>query len=126
MTECKQELMKTGLPYPRTCPICRLGPCQRGEMANANQSEGSDEVDILAICGTDAHKWAKEFCKRYPSAQSQIKGQEGQVDGDEFEAVMIGWFANAIMNTHDIITGQGPVVLPDGSAAFVGTVNTDS
>jgi hypothetical protein len=29
MTECQQELRAAGRPYPRTCPICGLGPCQR-------------------------------------------------------------------------------------------------
>jgi hypothetical protein len=32
---------------------------------------------------------------------------------------MIGWFANAIEHSHDVRTGSGPVVLPDGSAFFV-------
>lgn len=46
---------------------------------------------------TDASAWAKEFCKRWPSALCQIEGKEGVEDGDRFEGIMIGWFANAIM-----------------------------
>lgn len=46
---------------------------------------------------TDAATWAREFCKRWPSALCQIPGKEGVSDGDDWEATMIGWFANAIM-----------------------------
>ena len=46
---------------------------------------------------TDAATWAKEFCKLWPSALCQITGKEGVSNGDDFEATMIGWFANAIM-----------------------------
>lgn len=46
---------------------------------------------------TDAAAWAKEFCKRWPSALCQIPGKEGVSGGDDFEAIMVGWFANAIM-----------------------------
>lgn len=46
---------------------------------------------------TDAAVWAAEFCKIWPSALCQAEGSEGVSDGDDFEATMIGWFANAIM-----------------------------
>jgi hypothetical protein len=46
---------------------------------------------------TDAATWAKEFCKRWPSALCEIPGKKGVSDGNDFEATMIGWFANAIM-----------------------------
>lgn len=46
---------------------------------------------------TDAAIWAREFCKLWPSALCQIRGNEGVSQGDEFEHVMLGWFANAIM-----------------------------
>lgn len=46
---------------------------------------------------TDAAIWAAEFCKRFPSALCQVPGREGVTDGDDFEGIMIGWFANAIM-----------------------------
>lgn len=34
MTECNNDLMNTGRPYPRTCARCGLGPCNAtfGEM----------------------------------------------------------------------------------------------
>ena len=66
------------------------------------------DPDLLKECGTDAAKWAKAFCQITEKNQCVID-----------EDLMIGWFANAIMNTHDQLTGRGPVVLPDGSA-FVG------
>ena len=74
---------------------------------------------------TDAEVWAEEFCRLWPAALCQIEGSEGVEDGDEWKATMIGWFANAIMAGVDSVNG-GPVVLQDGSAFFVGTVETDS
>ena len=70
-----------------------------------------DGPALLTALGTDAAKWAAAF--------QQIV-VDGKVEIDE--GVMIAWFANAIMNTHDQLTGQGPVVLPDGSAVVVGTI----
>lgn len=61
--------------------------------------------DLLARLGMDGAKWAAEFSKRYPS-----------VPEDE----AIGWFCNAIMAGYDRGRGCGPVVLPDGSAVWVG------
>ena len=46
---------------------------------------------------TDAAAWAKAFCKMYPAALCEIEGKEGITDGDDFEDIMLGWFANAIM-----------------------------
>lgn len=46
---------------------------------------------------TDARIWAGEFCKMYPYAFCRIKGKEGFTTSDDFEGIMIGWFANAIM-----------------------------
>lgn len=46
---------------------------------------------------TDATVWAAEFCKRWPTALCQIPGREGVETEEDFEAIMIGWFANAIM-----------------------------
>ncbi len=68
--------------------------------------------DLLQACGTNAAKWAAAFM------QHKDKHGADYVD----ESMMICWFANAIMHTHDIITGRGPVVLPDGSACCVGTI----
>lgn len=57
------------------------------------------EVDLHKT--TDANVWAREFCRLYVSALSQIKGQEGVTQGDDWEHIMMGWFANAIMCGHD-------------------------
>lgn len=80
------------------------------------------DFDLHAYCGTDAAKWAEQFCKSFPSALCQIPGREGVTQGDDFEDFVRAWFANAIMHTHDVITGNAPVVLPDGSAVVIGTV----
>jgi len=45
---------------------------------------------------TDAAVWAREFCKNWPTALCQVPGREGVEDGEHFEAIMLGWFANAI------------------------------
>lgn len=66
---------------------------------------------LLATCRDDAAKWAAAFCQH-------AKKHGHDID----EGWMIGWFANAIMNTLDIHIGRRPVVLPDGSAFFVGRV----
>ena len=50
-----------------------------------------DGPGLLYACGTDAGKWAKAFCQRNP-------------DANVGEDVMLGWFANAIMQTHDTLT----------------------
>ena len=65
---------------------------------------------LLNACDIDAAKWAAAFM------QYVVKHGPSYVDED----MMIGWFANAIMHTHDTITGNGPVVLPDGSAFVTG------
>ena len=65
--------------------------------------------DLLHACGTDAPKWAAAFM------QHKEKHGPDYVD----EGMMVCWFANAIMQTHDTLTGNGPVVLPDGSAVCV-------
>ncbi|MGL6208706.1 MAG: hypothetical protein ACRC14_02610 [Paracoccaceae bacterium] len=69
-----------------------MTPITRPGHANPPDTDG----DLLAAMGTDAAKWAAEFCKRWPSALCQIPGKEGVCDGGDFEGTMIGWFANAI------------------------------
>jgi hypothetical protein len=64
--------------------------------------------EMHAACRDDAVKWAAAFCET-------AKDQGHDID----EGWMIGWFANAIECAHDVRTGGGPVVLPDGSAFFV-------
>lgn len=68
--------------------------------------------EMLAACSDDARKWATAFC------QHVAKYKPEKID----EEWMIGWFANAIEHSYDVRTGRGPVVLPDGSAFFVGQV----
>ena len=76
--------------------------------------------DLLQACGTDATKWAAAFMQHKEKHDRRVAGwpHPEYVDED----MMICWFANAIMHTHDTITGNGPVILPDGSAVCVGTV----
>lgn len=31
MSECQRDMMASGKPYPRSCPTCGLGPCQKYE-----------------------------------------------------------------------------------------------
>jgi len=68
-------------------------------------------TDDANLHGTlDASVWAAEFCKRWPSALCQISGKEGVSDGTDFEATMIGWFANAIMTGYDKAIAASPEV----------------
>lgn len=67
--------------------------------------------ELLAACRDDASKWADAFCQH-------AKKQGHDIDRDW----MVGWFANAIEHSHDVRTGGGPVVLPDGSAFFVAAI----
>ncbi len=41
-----------------------------------------DDAELLNMMGTDARKWAQEFCKKFPNAPE--------------EGTMLGWFANSI------------------------------
>jgi hypothetical protein len=61
---------------------------------------------LLRVCRNDAMKWAEAFC------QTWRKLGRPEVDEDW----MVGWFANAIMNSLDIERGRSVCVLPDGSA----------
>jgi hypothetical protein len=79
------------------------------------------DADILAMgpelgatCGDNAMNWARAFCA--------VAANEGIALGDDPEGWMVGWFANAIECASDARNGTGPVVLPDGSAVFVGSV----
>lgn len=68
--------------------------------------------ELLATCGADAAKRAAAF------NQTAVKLGYSEMD----EGWLIGWFANAIMHSFDVMTGTGPVVLDDGSAFFVATI----
>jgi hypothetical protein len=69
------------------------------------------QYDMSIHQNPDALAWAKFFCESYPGVLE--------------EGIMHAWFANAMMAMHDHLTGQGPTVLPDGSAFFVGEVGHD-
>jgi len=71
------------------------------------------DYDMSIHTNPDASAWAKFFIASYPDCGLD-------------EGLMLAWFANAMMAMHDHLTGQGPVVLPDGSAFFVGSVGGDS
>lgn len=53
------------------------------------------EVDLHSTA--DATVWADEFCKRWPTAYSQVEGREGVETEEDWREIMVGWFANAIM-----------------------------
>jgi len=64
--------------------------------------------EMLQELGDDAMKWADAFV---------------QINGDAIaHDVLFGWFANAIEHSHDVRTGGGPVVMPDGSAFFAASI----
>jgi hypothetical protein len=69
------------------------------------------DYDMSIHSNPDAMAWAKFFCAQHPDCGLD-------------EGMMFAWFANAMMAMHDHLTGAGPVVLPDGSAFFVGTVGS--
>lgn len=71
-----------------------------------------DGPTLLAALGADAWKWAKAFC------QHMEKGGIAGLD----EELVVTWFANAIMHSHDVMTGTGPVLMPDGSGFFIAEV----
>lgn len=67
------------------------------------------DYDMSIHTNPDARAWAKFFIETHP---------QSTVD----EATMHTWFANAMMAMHDHLTGQGPIILDDGSAFFTGSV----
>lgn len=68
------------------------------------------DYDMSIHTNPDAAAWTKFFMERNPNCGIE-------------EDVMIGWFANAMMATHDYLRPDlAPKVLPDGSAFFVGEV----
>lgn len=77
-----------------------------------------ESVEMLTALGDDAGKWAAAFCQTF----AKVHPDQPVPD----EGWMIGWFANAIEHSHDVRTGGGPVVLPDGSAVFVASIGSAS
>lgn len=67
------------------------------------------DYDLSIHTNPDAVAWAEFFRETYP-------------DCNVPHEVMVGWFANAMMAMHDHLTGIEPVVLDDGSAFIVGTI----
>ena len=65
--------------------------------------------ELLNELGDDARKWATAFGQRFT-----VSDDKGPVEDQE--GLMLAWFANAIEHSHDVRTGSGSVVLPDGSA----------
>lgn len=75
------------------------------------------EYDMSIHTNPDAAAWAKFY--------TETKANSANPAEFDDESNMIGWFANAMMAMHDHLTGQHPVVLPDGSAFFVATVGAN-
>lgn len=67
---------------------------------------------LLDYCGDSGMRWAEAFC--------HTAKKLGYSDMDE--DWVFGWFANAIEHSTDVRNGIAPIVMPDGSAFFVGTV----
>ena len=61
----------------------------------------TDAFEVNLHDTTDARVWAAEFCKRWPTALCQVEGREGVETEENFEEIMTGWFANAIMAGRD-------------------------
>jgi len=72
------------------------------------------DYDMSIHANPDARAWAKLYreCKERSDNPAEFDSEDN----------MIGWFANAMMAMHDHLTGQAPVVLPDGSAFFIADV----
>ncbi len=73
------------------------------------------DYDMSIHRNPDAQAWSKFFIKTMAKNNWTIS--------DIDEALMTGWFANAMGAMHDHLRpGSAPVVLPDGSAFFVADV----
>jgi hypothetical protein len=70
------------------------------------------EYDMSIHTNPDAAAWVKFFRDCNP-------------DCNVADDLMFTWFANVMMAMHDHLTGQHPVVLPDGSAFFVANVGSN-
>jgi hypothetical protein len=75
------------------------------------------DYDMSIHTNPDAKAWAKFYCESRDTYEATNPGKRFD-DEDN----MLGWFANAMMAMHDHLTGQAPVVLPDGSAFYVASV----
>lgn len=80
-----------------------------------NDKPNFDEMEgpaLLEYCGDNGMRWAEAFC--------HTASKLGYSDMDQ--EWVFGWFANAIEHSIDVRTGSGPVIMPDGSAFFIGSV----
>ncbi len=75
------------------------------------------DYDMSIHTNPDAAAWAKFYVDS--REKFEASGRDGRFDDEEN---MLGWFANAMMAMHDHLIGNHPVVLPDGSAFFLGDV----
>ena len=72
------------------------------------------DYDMAIHTNPDAVAWARFY--------AETRSKSADPANFDSEENMVGWFANAMMAMHDHLTGQGPVVMPDGSAFFVADV----
>lgn len=77
------------------------------------------EYDLSIHRNPSAAAWAKFYAETRERFEADNPGQ--RFDNEDN---MVGWFSNAMMAMHDHVTGQGPVVLDDGSAFFVADVSS--
>lgn len=56
------------------------------------------DADLINYCGDNAARWAEVFCC--------IKNRQGWSSDDIDEALMVGWFANAIEKSSDVRTAR--------------------
>ena len=63
MTICQREEREAGRAYPRTCPTCRLGPCQkygRTPLATIDDLRAENErlrTAMRDVIGCDHHSF---------------------------------------------------------------------
>ncbi len=73
MSECQKKLINEGKPYPRTCPVCGLGPCQE-----LSPSDNESHITML----TDVEKIAK-VCHEVNRAYCISIGDNSQLPWDD-------------------------------------------
>lgn len=86
MSICQIEERRAGRAYPRTCPTCRLGPCQRGHWKGTKppaQKPAPTDAEVMAhpkvkalvglltearadLADYVAHEWPEETRAKYP------------------------------------------------------------
>ena len=71
------------------------------------------DYDMSIHTNPSAAAWAEFFCNTTKDMPREVFADQGY---------MLGWFANAMMAMHDHLTGNAPVVMPDGSAVFVAEI----